>query len=72
MIEARGIGFVLNLLKKVGGWPVLEGHRWNANNFNWVETVYKLKDLNLRGELIDVSIGVDNVNSFKRVVKVSL
>uniref|UniRef100_A0A1B6DN65 Peptidase M13 N-terminal domain-containing protein n=2 Tax=Clastoptera arizonana TaxID=38151 RepID=A0A1B6DN65_9HEMI len=70
LIEKRGVQFVMDMVRKIGGWPVVEGAKWNESKFNWIQTVYGLHDLGLGGELFDVSVSVDLANSFKRVIEV--
>ena len=39
-IEEKGLEPLLSLLKKFGGWPVLEDN-WNEANFKWyLFTIY--------------------------------
>ncbi|KAK0169456.1 hypothetical protein PV327_011558, partial [Microctonus hyperodae] len=68
-IEEQGIEPLLKILKKLGGWPVLEGEKWNESNFNWIESVYKFRDEGYSVDyFFDFSIGVDLKNSTKRVI----
>lgn len=41
-IERRGDDPLLELLDKLGGWPVLEPN-WNASQFDWVQLSAKLR-----------------------------
>ncbi|XP_051158315.1 neprilysin-2-like isoform X2 [Leptopilina boulardi] len=34
-IEQQNLNLILDLLKKIGGWPLLEGNSWNNVNFQW-------------------------------------
>lgn len=43
--EKDGYGPILDILKELGGWPVIDGSLWNKRQFNWIESVYKFKDL---------------------------
>ena len=38
-IEEKGLTPLLDLLKKFGGWPVLEDD-WNEDNFKWYGTFF--------------------------------
>ncbi|KAK0074956.1 hypothetical protein PV325_007594 [Microctonus aethiopoides] len=68
-IEDQGVEPLLKILKKLGGWPVLEGDKWDENNFNWIESVYKFRDEGYSVDyFFDFSIGVDLKNSTKRVI----
>lgn len=70
LMEKRGVDFVVDMVKKIGGWPVLEGKEWDADKFNWVETVYKLHDIGLGAEMFELTVGVDLLSSYKRVIVV--
>nr|CAD7406995.1 unnamed protein product [Timema poppensis] len=42
-IEERGLGPFRELLKELGGWPVLEGDAWKEADFTWLNAVYKFR-----------------------------
>ncbi|XP_011312064.1 membrane metallo-endopeptidase-like 1 isoform X2 [Fopius arisanus] len=68
-IEAQGLTPLLNILRKLGGWPVLDGDMWNEESFDWIESVYKFRDSGYSVDyFLDFSIGVDLKNSTKRVI----
>ncbi|XP_063988790.1 neprilysin-2 isoform X2 [Diachasmimorpha longicaudata] len=68
-IEAQGLKPLLNILQKLGGWPVLDGDQWNEEGFDWIQSVYKFKDLGYSVDyFLDFSVGVDLKNSTKRVI----
>ena len=39
-IEATGLGPLKDMLKEMGGWPVLEGESWDEESFSWVNIYY--------------------------------
>lgn len=41
--KEKNISTALNVIKKIGGWPVLEGNLWQDKNYQWEETIYNLK-----------------------------
>ncbi|KAI5630566.1 VLP3p-2, transcript variant X2 [Venturia canescens] len=68
-IEAEGLQPLHATLKKLGGWPVLDGDLWNDGDFDWRSSVYKFRDAGYSVDyFIDFSIGVDLKNSTKRVI----
>ncbi|KOX75065.1 Membrane metallo-endopeptidase-like 1 [Melipona quadrifasciata] len=69
IIEQQGLDPLLNILRKLGGWPVLEGNQWNESEFNWKESVYKFRQMGYSVDyFIDFSIGVYMKNSTKRTI----
>ncbi|XP_074110520.1 M13 family metallopeptidase neprilysin 2 isoform X2 [Cotesia typhae] len=68
-IEEQGLTPLLIIIKKLGGWPVLEGEMWKDTNFNWISSVYNFRELGYSVDyFLDFSIGVDLKNSTKRVL----
>ncbi|XP_057332140.1 neprilysin-2-like [Microplitis mediator] len=69
VIEEQGLTPLLSIIKKLGGWPVLEGDTWNDHESDWTTIIFKLRDLGYdSNNLIDFSINVDPKNSSKRVI----
>ncbi|XP_078040555.1 M13 family metallopeptidase neprilysin 2 isoform X2 [Augochlora pura] len=69
LIEKRGLQPLLNILKKLGGWPLLEGENWNETEFDWKESVYRFRKTGYSINcFIDFSIGVDLKNSTRRII----
>ncbi|CAD6221855.1 GSCOCG00005193001-RA-CDS [Cotesia congregata] len=33
----RSLNFMTEVITKLGGWPILEGDKWNDTKFNWLE-----------------------------------
>ncbi|CAH1395389.1 unnamed protein product [Nezara viridula] len=68
-IEANGEEGVRQLLKTLGGWPVLEGDSWEDGMFDWRETVYKFRNAGLSVDyIIDFSVSVDYKNTTYRII----
>ena len=38
-----GLTPLLEILKKFGGWPVVEGDSWDEASFDWRELIYKYR-----------------------------
>lgn len=71
-IEERGTKPLLNILQKLGGWPALEGDKWDEGSFSWKESVYRFRDAGYSVDyFIDFSVSVDLKNSTVRVIDVS-
>jgi len=70
-IEAGGLDPLKDMLKEMGGWPVLEGEGWDEESFNWIETVYTFRQHGYSTDyLIDFSIVTDSKNSSWRVIDI--
>ncbi|KAG8183511.1 hypothetical protein JTE90_003861 [Oedothorax gibbosus] len=51
-IEAAGSGPLEKVLKSLGGWPVVEGNKWNESNFDWIDVLSTLKKHGLFSDII--------------------
>jgi hypothetical protein len=72
-IEARGVQPLLDMLRRLGGWPVLDGKAWNDRAFSWEQSVYKFRRAGYSVDyFLDFSISVDVKNSTKRIIDVRL
>ncbi|CAB4057310.1 MMEL1 [Lepeophtheirus salmonis] len=58
---------LLQLLKNLGGWPVLD-ENWNSDKFDWIETIAKLRLFN-NDILVAVWIGPDGEKSENNIVQ---
>lgn len=71
-IEEKGLTPLLNNLRKLGGWPVLEGEKWNDGDFTWKDSVYKFRKLGYSVDyFIDFGVSVDLKNNSRRLIDVS-
>ena len=69
IIEERGVGPLINVLKAMGGWPLLEGKSWNKEGFKWYEMVYRFRDMGYSVDyLVDFSVTTNLKNSSWRVL----
>lgn len=62
---------LLDMLKRLGGWPVLDGDSWDEKSFSWEKSVYNFRDAGYSVDyFLDFSISVDVKNSTKRIIDV--
>jgi len=60
------------MLTSVGGWPVLEGDKWDEAQFTWKDSVYKFRTAGYSVDyFIDFSISTDLKNTTTRAIDVS-
>lgn len=72
LIEADGLTTIQEILKELGGWPVLEGPSWREGEFDWRKSVYKFRKVGYSVDyFMDFSVGVDVKNSTRRIIDVS-
>lgn len=72
-IEARGAKPLLEMLRRLGGWPVLDGNNWDEAAFSWKDSVYRFRDAGYSVDyFLDFSISVDVKNSTKRIIDVRI
>jgi hypothetical protein len=64
-IERRGLGPLLDMLERLGGWPVLStpDKPWNEDTFDWMQTVYR----QVKPLLNDVLVLISNIFNFKHI-----
>lgn len=73
LIEELGKKPYLQILKRLGGWPVVVGDSWNSDGtWSWVETIKEFSKIGYdTSKILDLAISVDLKNSTKRIVDVS-
>lgn len=71
--EERTIKQMADILVELGGWPVVSGDSWQANNnFDWIETMKQFRRLGLNTKAIfALNHEVDSKDSSRRVLSVS-
>ena len=68
-IEEKGLTPLTDVLKRVGGWPLLEGDTWNQDGFKWFDMVYRFRDEGFSVDyLVDFSVTTDLRNSSWRTL----
>jgi len=73
-IERLGLQPIKAILQRLGGWPVLEGPRWEDqfaphNPYIWYEQVYKFRDMGYSVDyFVDFSVTTDLKNSSWRIL----
>ena len=68
-IEELGFSPLKSVLKKMGGWPLLEGSSWDQDGFKWYEMVYKFRENGYSVDyLVDFSVTTDLKNSSWRIL----
>ncbi|CAH1111368.1 unnamed protein product [Psylliodes chrysocephalus] len=69
LIEEEGMTTINDILKQLGGWPVLEGKNWNEREFDWKTSVSKFRTVGYGVDyFIDFSVVSDVKNSTRRVI----
>ncbi|KAL5238849.1 hypothetical protein ACI65C_006259 [Semiaphis heraclei] len=69
-IEMDGLVPFKKMLKTLGGWPVLEGDKWENAEYTWKDIVYKIREMGYSVDyLIRFSIGIDSKNSTMRAIE---
>ena len=60
LIERRGLEPVKAVLKRLGGWPLLEGADWDGAGFKWYEQMYRHRELGFSVDYFyDFSVSTD-------------
>ncbi|XP_028982023.1 neprilysin-2-like [Diachasma alloeum] len=68
-IDAEGFQPIVEAAKRFGGWPVLEGDKWNEEAFNWTFSDYLFHPLEFRTiPGVGISIVKDPENNTKRSI----
>ncbi|KAF5269286.1 hypothetical protein FQR65_LT02587 [Abscondita terminalis] len=72
-IEEQDLKNAHQLLKKLGGWPIVEGNKWNESKFEWTQLLIKLRQNGLdHTHFIKMEVVPDDkniTNLFYRLVK---
>ncbi|CAG7834623.1 unnamed protein product [Allacma fusca] len=72
LLAKKGLDPIKEKLKKLGGWPVLEGSQWDPSGFTWKDSVYRFRKHGYSVDyFIDFSVTTDVKNSTYRVIDVA-
>ncbi|KAF5287391.1 hypothetical protein FQA39_LY15929 [Lamprigera yunnana] len=68
-IDGSGRNVTKNILKKLGGWPVLEGKSWKEENFDWKHSMYQFRKVGIpTNSLITLYPGTNIRNSSQYII----
>lgn len=72
-IEERGLKPILDIIDKLGGWPVVKGDQWNVKSeWSWTGAVEKLRKLGYSVNYVfELSVESDFKNSTTWIINVS-
>ena len=60
LIESKGFEPVKDIIKALGGWPLLQGDSWKGDGFKWYEQMYKHREHGFSVDYFyDFSVGTD-------------
>ncbi|XP_031331522.1 neprilysin-2-like isoform X2 [Photinus pyralis] len=69
MIEEDGLKTVSAVLKRLGGWPLLEGSQWNHSRFEWDDQIYEFRKHGCIHEFfITLALHIDSRNMSRRIL----
>ena len=72
-IEKHGVTPLLDILRHLGGWPVLDGDAWKDGKFDWRQSVFDFRAMGYSVDyFMDFSVSTDAKNSTYRSINVSL
>ena len=71
-IENDDLESIKEIIKNLGGWPVLESSKWDDTKFTWMESVYKFKMVGYSFDyFISFNVKKDLKNNTMRIIEVS-
>ncbi|XP_035227775.1 neprilysin-2-like [Stegodyphus dumicola] len=69
-IEKSGSEPLKKALKDLGGWPVVEGEKWDEASFDWIDTLIRFRQLGYSHDiLIDLSVTADYRNNTAHIIE---
>lgn len=62
---------ITQILENYGGWPVIKGEQWNAENIDWIELIGNMSrdGINTKA-IVSISVSQDFKNSSKHILMV--
>jgi len=68
-IEKDSVNDLKEIVGKIGGWPVLEGGKWNGENFKWYELDLKDSDEGFPTNfMMSIGIETNQKDSLKKII----
>ncbi|CAL8122372.1 unnamed protein product [Orchesella dallaii] len=72
LLESRGVSPLNDLLKTLGGWPVLEGNKWDSTAWSWQKTVSNFRKSGLVPDyLLKVAVVPDLKHPSRRILNIA-
>jgi len=68
-IEKIGLGPMKEMLKSLGGWPLLEAENWNESKFTWMDSLNSFKEV---GWSMDYLLKLTVIPDFKNRTKAAI
>uniref|UniRef100_A0A224X7X4 Putative m13 family peptidase n=1 Tax=Panstrongylus lignarius TaxID=156445 RepID=A0A224X7X4_9HEMI len=69
-IEEHGLEDAQKIIDFFGGWPIVEGDKWDMGSFDWKEMTYKFRSRGFSVDyLLDFSVTIDSKNSTLRIIE---
>lgn len=59
---------MIELLDRYGGWPIVKGNRWKADNWSWINASQMISNDGIENLILNLGIGIDLKNSTKNVL----
>ncbi|KFM63751.1 Membrane metallo-endopeptidase-like 1, partial [Stegodyphus mimosarum] len=68
-IENEDSNPLRNVLKYLGGWPILEEEKWDKSSFDWIDTLIKMRNLGYNHNIfMGLSVKVDQRNKSSNIL----
>lgn len=73
LVEKLELLPIQNIMREMGGWPVVEGNNWTDVSWTWQKAAVDCREHGYSTDyVVDFSVGADLKNSSMRIVDVSL
>lgn len=71
-VEKRGLEGITRIQDAMGGWPAVQGDKWDENSWTWQKVAIDCRKNGYSTDyVVDFSVGTDLKNSSVKVVDVS-
>ncbi|OXU19504.1 hypothetical protein TSAR_013316 [Trichomalopsis sarcophagae] len=69
-INNKGLQPLLDIINDLGRWPMVVGNTWNESKFDWMRTLYKLRQYGYLDYILGIFVGVNENNKSKPIIEV--
>lgn len=71
-VESRGLDGINKIQESMGGWPVVQGDKWNESLWSWQKAAIDCRKNGYSTDyVVDFSVGTDLKNSSTKIIDVS-